>query len=149
MSARGERLEGIKAYEGTIESAEQTLSFLITFIFRGRGNAAEEECARGTQRPCYPFNCTRGEKKRERIVIDTPAPKGSFKENSMLFDFSPKTILNLPSAPTIGSPPPPPLPPLPPLPRLSPTLCYRSVGFLKSEQSAEAAEAGSTINCSY
>ena len=31
----GERLEGIKAYKGTIESAEQTLSFLITFIFEG------------------------------------------------------------------------------------------------------------------
>lgn len=35
MSMGGERLEGIKAYKGTIESAEQTLSFLITLIFEG------------------------------------------------------------------------------------------------------------------
>lgn len=39
MSTGGERLEGIKAYKGTIESAEQTLSFLITFICEG-----EEMC---------------------------------------------------------------------------------------------------------
>ncbi len=38
----GERLEGIKAYKGTIEFAEQTLSFLITFIFEG-GNVGEEK----------------------------------------------------------------------------------------------------------
>lgn len=35
MSTGGERLEGIKAYKGTIESTKQTLSFLITFIFKG------------------------------------------------------------------------------------------------------------------
>lgn len=35
MSAADEPLEGIKAYKGTIESAAQTLSFLITFIWEG------------------------------------------------------------------------------------------------------------------
>jgi len=40
MSTGGEWLEGRKAYKGTIESAEQTLSFLIIFIFE---NAEEEK----------------------------------------------------------------------------------------------------------
>lgn len=35
MSMGGERLDGIKAYKDTIESAEQTLSFLITLSFEG------------------------------------------------------------------------------------------------------------------
>lgn len=69
-------MEGIKAYKGTIESAEQTLSFLITFIFEGRGNVGEEkpgeeECAQRTQRPCYPLKCTR-KKEKEKILIHQP-----------------------------------------------------------------------------
>lgn len=37
MSTGGEWLDGIKAYKGTIESAGQTLCFLITFIFGDEG----------------------------------------------------------------------------------------------------------------
>lgn len=70
-------------------------------------------------------------------------PKGSFKENTMLFDFSLKIIMNVPELL------PPENPSSPSGPCLSPTLGYRSEGFLKSEQSAEAAEAATTINCSY
>lgn len=104
MSARGERLEGIKAYEGTIESAEQTLSFLITFIF-GR----ERKCCRGgmcTRNPetLLSLQLYEGKKKRKNSYWYT-RPKGSFKENSTLFDFSPKTIMNVQAAPTIGPPP--------------------------------------------
>lgn len=39
-----------------------------------------------------PFKYTR----KKRIVIDTATLKDSFRENSMLFDFSPKSIMNVP-----------------------------------------------------
>lgn len=33
---------------------------------------------------------------KKRIVIDTPTLKGAFRENSMLFDFSPKSTMHVP-----------------------------------------------------
>lgn len=69
-------MEGIKAYKGTIESAEQTLSFLITFIFEG-GNVGEKKLVRGKsmRNPETLLSLQMYTEKRERIVIDTPAPK--------------------------------------------------------------------------
>lgn len=88
-------MEGIKAYKGTIESAEQTLSFLITFIFRGRGNVEgvkrAERNVHEEPRDLVISSNVQGKKRRELLIH---LPKGSFKENSMLFDFSPKTIMN-------------------------------------------------------
>lgn len=53
MSTGGERLDGIKAYKGTIESVEQTLSFLITFICEGEEMWESRNWVRGicTRKP--------------------------------------------------------------------------------------------------
>lgn len=73
-----ERLEGIKAYKGTMESAEQTLSFLITFIFEGRGNVEGGRLGEGNvheePRDVVIASNVQGSKRKTR-VIDTPAPK--------------------------------------------------------------------------
>lgn len=74
MSTGGERLEGIKAYKGTIESAEQTLSFLITFICEGEEMCEEGNMHEETKDLVIPSNL---QKKGERIVFYTPAPKVS------------------------------------------------------------------------
>lgn len=51
------------------------------------------EYARGNQRPCYPFKST---KKRRKNSFLYTRPKGFLKENSLLSDFSPNTIMNVP-----------------------------------------------------
>ncbi len=70
-------MEGIKAYKGTIESAEQTLSFLITFIFMGREMWERRKEVRGmcTRNLETLFSLQMYQEKRERKVIDTPAPR--------------------------------------------------------------------------
>lgn len=70
MSAADEPLEGIKAYKGTIESAAQTLSFLITFIWEGGENVAEKlgdgNAYEGPRDLVIPSNPEKG---RERIGL--------------------------------------------------------------------------------
>lgn len=68
---------GIRAYKGTIESAEQTLSFLITFIFEVEEMWERRNFARGMsmRNPETLLSLQMYKEKRERIVIDTPASK--------------------------------------------------------------------------
>lgn len=56
-----------------------------------RRNCLRVMCMRNPE-TLLPFKYTR----KKRIVIDTATLKDSFKENSMLFDFSPKSIMNVP-----------------------------------------------------
>lgn len=95
MSAGGQRLEGIKAYKGTMECAEQTLSFLITFIFKReemweRRNWTRWKAYQEPRDLVIPSN-VHGKISENRYRYTHP--EGLFKENSMLFDFSPKAIM--------------------------------------------------------
>lgn len=69
MSAADEPLEGIKAYKGTIESAAQTLSFLITFIWEGEKMWRRNWVTGMRMRDRETLLSLQIQKKRERIGL--------------------------------------------------------------------------------
>lgn len=85
MSAGGKRQGGIKAYKGTIESAVQTLSFLITFICGGdrggggivreEGEAGERNMREETGDLVIPSDLQQKKKGRTVFFFDTPVQR--------------------------------------------------------------------------
>lgn len=73
MRAADQPLEGIKAYKGTIESAAQTLSFLITFIWEGEKMCSRRAWVTGMRMRGWEILLSlQIQKKREKIGFDAP-----------------------------------------------------------------------------
>lgn len=132
MSAGGKRQGGIKAYKGTIESAVQTLSFLITFICggdRGGGNVREEEevgernMLEESGDLVIPSDLQQKKGRTVFFFFGYTRPEVPSKKNSLSSAFAPNTIMNVPKLLPTKDPSLP-----PPLRSPSQSNCLKSIG---------------------